>query len=77
MASVQRMVRCDLDVALAKGAKTEQEFSHALSYRTGTWSAEDQTGREELHILSWAKKRAPCGAPERGFLRRVLERLTD
>ena len=56
MASVQRMVRCDLDVALAKRAKTEQEFRHALSYRTVTWSAEDQTGREELHTLSWAKK---------------------
>ena len=67
MASVQRMVRCDLDVALAKGAKTEQEFRHALSYRTVTWSAEDQTGREELHTLNWAKKRAPEGAQREDF----------
>ena len=71
------MVKCDLDVALAKGAATEQEFIHALSHGTVTWSAEDQTGRGALHTLSWAKKRAPCGAPERGFLRRVLERFTD
>ena len=45
MASVQRMVKCDLDVALAKGAATEQVFIHALSYGTVKWSAEIQTGR--------------------------------
>ena len=56
MASVQRMVKCDLDVAMAKGAATEQEFIHALSYGTVTWSAEVQTGRGGLQTLGWAKK---------------------
>ena len=40
MASVQRIVRCGLAVALAKGTATEQDFADALSYRTMTWGAE-------------------------------------
>ena len=40
MASVQRMVKCDLDVALAKGAATEEHFMEALNYQTMTWGAE-------------------------------------
>lgn len=59
MASVQRMVKCDLDVALAKGAATEQEFIHALSHGTVTWSAEAQTGRGGATDIKLGKKRAP------------------
>ena len=40
MASVQRIVKCDFDVALAKGAATEEHLMEALSYQTMTWGAE-------------------------------------
>ena len=56
MASVQRIVRCGLAVALAKGTANEQDFIDALSYRIMTWGAEDETSCEERHAYRWDKK---------------------